>query len=206
MVSAINGFLSKAGRFISRTAEFDMKGKDAHSQVLRYGAAASYSLLSVGQAASFALSKNIPDKEKNFLIPQQLAEGGITIAMYLLLTKYFRMAGEKLVEKAKILPDIIPENLRNSKSIQDLLKFNSEHSETIKKTMGGLGFATQIAGGIVALQIFTPIIRNKIASFFQKRTIKSETVDQQQTGKIAQLTKTVYKDFINWQNPPKNKN
>ena len=104
-------------------------------------AAIGYVLASLAQTVGLILNKKIDKEEKKFLVPQEIFDGVSNIVTYAAIT-FPIMAGAKSLA-AKKLPD-------NPKAIE------------------GANTLAAVAGGIIASNIATPILRNKTGAKVQR--------------------------------------
>lgn len=95
-------------------------------------------LSAAGQIAGIAFNKQVSKKEKEFLIPQEIADATVNITCFFVLTRQVQNVAKKLVAKGKIItPEIIKqckkfgiqyekgpekEKIDIAKSIQDKLR------------------------------------------------------------------------------------
>ncbi len=118
-------------------------------------AAFGYSLGSVGLILGLLINKEVPEKEKRFMIFQEGVEGVLDFGVFLLAGRKFEDWGEKLVKNGNLLP-------KNLKTI-DMKKFTE-----------GTKVASSMLGMLLAFNIISPLIRNKLASTLDKRFQKNE--------------------------------
>lgn len=187
----INGI----GNYIAKAAEYNMKDP---SSFVKYTSAICNGFAFSAQSVAFSLNKEIPEKQRKFMVAQEVAEGVISTSILLMLASGFKAFGEKLVEKAKILPSTLPQELRNPESIKNILTQNTQYTEIVKKCKTSVGLATSILGVIAAFNVVTPILRNKIASYFQKK-MQGNTETSNKQSQPSLQDSAVYKQFLNKQ-------
>lgn len=157
---------------ISKFAEYNL---DNPANFLKLTGAFGAFISCVCQTTALAINKSVPAKEKKFLIPQEITDGAINVSIYLVLASIFKGIGESLVDNAKILPKYLPESLRNPKEIKRLLEVENlpkdiaKFADPIKRHKKGMAVLTSIVGSVIAANIVTPLIRNKIAAQVQKK-------------------------------------
>ncbi len=125
---------------------------------------------------SVLLNKRIPGEQKEFLVSQELADGAINVALFFVMTDRFKKGAEKLVKGGKIFPktvkaeiEKIKKDLPENASWEDIKpKLSKEKVEEITKFHIGFKNTVSLAGSALAVSILTPIIRNIVASKFQK--------------------------------------
>lgn len=154
------------------------------SNFLNVTTAATFSILSLGEAVAISSNKNIPDEQKKFMVPQALCEGLINVAVILGVSTSLSKVGSKLVKEAKIVPKHIPDSLKNKETLGEILKFE-KFKEIAPKNIKGLneqtfnkikafhdGAATvtgSLIGLLFAQNVLNPILTNKFAQWFKKR-------------------------------------
>ncbi|EKE03568.1 MAG: hypothetical protein ACD_20C00183G0006 [uncultured bacterium] len=182
--------IDKLQNYAVRAAAYNMKNPSAFIKYTGAGANIFYYAL---QASAFAMSSSIPEKEKKFIVAQEVGEGIISTGIIIFLASKFEKFGEKLVDKAKILPEFLPKNLRNQESVKKILTSSTEHTAKLKEFKGLIGIASGLAGIVLAYTVATPYLRNQFANFFNKEKAGS---DKQQTPQL-QVDQNIFKDFIN---------
>lgn len=154
--------------------------KNNPQKMLIVTGAIGWATSSLAQIVAILFNPKISDKEKSFLVPQELADAAVNIGLFLLFTNVLKKGTAKLFETGKIAPKAVREFLNKNKHIYadkiGKLGFNLENvlpegSELLKsydiyKSFGTT--AATVGGGILATNIFTPIARNNMASKMQK--------------------------------------
>lgn len=162
------------------------KGMQNRSKFLRNIGTIGWGLSCVGQLFSISINSEIPTKEKKFLIPQEITDGVTNMTLFWFLTSKATEIGELLVAKGKILPHSLKDlqGLKvKSKDLKEATAEMIEHIEhklshlskkevatTIKEfegTVKGSGLIACIAGSALAVSVAAPLVRNKIASWYQ---------------------------------------
>lgn len=110
----------------------------------------------LAQIAIVAINKDTPKREKAFLIPQEAMDGVINLATFVVFAASFKKLGRKLVEKNIVIP------FSKDKKI-----FKEEFATT-----------TNLAGSLLAVNIVSPIIRNKFGAEIQKKFITKQNIDK----------------------------
>lgn len=163
---------------IAKLAEYDIQH---HASLLKYTTLIIWACSLAAEVGTFAANKKLPPKEKSFIIKQELTAGGISLAIMYLLADRFEKFGEWLVNKGKLVPSALPQQWRNSTAIQKILKADPTFLKTVLKgdkawieKLGGFKKGVSVMAGtigtIIAFNITTPLISNKIASYFQNRS------------------------------------
>ena len=138
-----------------------------------------FGLFSVGQAVAISKSNKIPREQKDFLVPQSLAEGALRVGITFSLAQATKRAGELMLEKAKIMPKEIPQKLKNADALQkvvnpkvttrvksEMLDVAPETINKITKFHKGLSLLSgTLLGTVLGLNVVTPFVRNKFASW-----------------------------------------
>lgn len=131
---------------VTKAAELCYKPKTT-STFWERAAFTTITLSNMVQVGVIARNKDIPKKEKAFMIPQEITGGIIELTSFILLARGFKKLGQTLVKKGVIRPF-----KQSAESFSD--KFAT---------------VTNLAGSLLAINIASPIIRNKIGSKVQKR-------------------------------------
>jgi hypothetical protein len=166
-------------RKIAQLAEYDIKH---HASLLKWTTLIIWACSLVAEVGTFAANRKLPPKEKSFIIKQELTAGGISLAIMYLLADRFEKWGERLVNRGKLLPRELPQKWRNAAAVQKILKADPEflkqeclgNKAWIEKLTGfrkGVSVLAGTIGTIIAFNITTPLISNKIASYFQNRSL-----------------------------------
>jgi len=143
-------------------------------------------LSSLAQVGAVIVNDKIPQEQKTFLIPQEIADAGINIASFYLFTNYFKKGASKLVSTGKLTTKNIKEFLvkHGAKDKIGQIDFNIEKlpnykkiKEDYKSFKNGVDVVASIAGSIISSNIVTPVLRNQCAAKFQKAALarKQET-------------------------------
>lgn len=163
-------------------------------------------LSALAQVTAVVINKKIPEEQKKFLIPQEIADAGVNIASFILFTRYTSKIADKLVSSGKLatpkIRKFLEENKLTSsigKNIKEIIKgeekinsFNVE-AEILNpknKTENGLkehyyafadsvSFISSTIGSIISCNIITPLLRNKIASSRQKASLEKDKQQQE---------------------------
>lgn len=125
------------------------------AQFLRYTAAGTYSLSTMMQAYGISKNKNIPEKEKSFLIPQELFNGALQLATFLTIATSLENWGRKLAQQGKI---VAKTGVPNTPGF-----------------INGIAVAFSLIGTVLSFNLVTPLLRNPIAYYIQKK--RAQKVD-----------------------------
>ena len=152
-------------------------GKDPGKMLVHTGVA-GWTLSSLAQVCAIMFNDKIPKKQKLFLIPQEIADAGVNIASFYLITQTFTSTTLKLVNSGKFLPKSVRTFLVNKgvadkigKKGFDVLKsglLGAEEIKSFESFRNGADVIGTTLGSVISCNIVTPIIRNAIAANRQK--------------------------------------
>ena len=134
-------------------------------------------LSSLAQVSAVVFNDKISPEQKSFLIPQEIADAGINIASFYLITSSFKNIASKLVSTGKLTT----KGIKNALSKEDVKKigkldFNigdlKNVPEDYKPFKNGVDVVASTIGSIISCNIVTPILRNQYASRKQKQTLE----------------------------------
>lgn len=175
--------------------------KDGGKMLIHMGALGWF-IASGAQLLALITSKKIDKEDKKFLIPQEAADGIVNFSMFYILTDTTQRIITKAIEKGKItnpeITDIInkiaKENnttgneLLKTKNISDLLT-DPQDKKLFKQFKGGVDIITTIMASVVACNIVTPIIRNKVASWIKNKNDKKQLSNKPDNNSIDENNK-----------------
>jgi hypothetical protein len=133
-------------------------------------------LSSLAQVSAVIFNDKISPEQKSFLVPQEIADAGINIASFYLITSSFKNVASKLVSCGKLTT----KGIKSALSKEDLAKvgkfdFNigelNNVPEGYKPFKNGVDVIASTIGSIISCNIVTPILRNQYASKRQKQTL-----------------------------------
>lgn len=140
-------------------------------------------LSSAAQVAAIVINDKIPKEQKMFLIPQEIADAGVNIASFYLITNCFKSFASKFVKSGKWAPKSVREFLNASPKLKekvgkvgfDILKDVKNIPEKIAKDYkffeDGVDVVATTVGSVLSCNIVTPLLRNRFASDRQKTGI-----------------------------------
>lgn len=174
-----------SGNFLMKMfTKFCEHGVSDRANFLKNTAVIGWALSSLAQTCAIFFNDKIPSKEKRFLIPQEIFDGLINATLFWFITSKAVNFGKLLVLKKHVLPKTIAPLMESFKPVGrniDKLKAgflnhlkifgNKAHLKTATNAIEGMGVATGIAGAIVSNNIVTPLLRNKLASIYQKKEL-----------------------------------
>ena len=166
--------------------KFCEQGVSDRANFLKNAAVIGWALSSLAQTCAIFFNEKIPSKEKRFLMPQEIFDGIINATLFWFITSKTANFGKLLVLKKRVLPKSISslmENYKPSGVTIDKMKDNflshlknvggsAENIQSAKNAIEGMGVATGIIGAIISNNIITPILRNKLASMYQKHDLQ----------------------------------
>ena len=138
-------------------------------------------LSSAAQVCAIIFNDKIPKEQKMFLIPQEIADAGVNIVSFYLITQSFKSIATKLVTSGKLLPKAVKDFLvykglgdKLGKAGFDVYKSNALTASGIKRLdsfKDGVDVVGTTIGSIISCNLVTPIIRNEIAAHRQKKAL-----------------------------------
>lgn len=145
-------------------------------------------LSSLAQVAAVVFNDKISPEQKVFLIPQEIADAGVNIVSFYVITNSVKALASKLVKTGKLTTPAIMEHLKKTglkmpKSgdgvspigkwdfdITKLANFD-EIAPKFKPFKNGVDVGASLLGSIVSCNLVTPILRNEYASKQQKASL-----------------------------------
>lgn len=202
---------------------YKLYSEDAGKQLVHTGAL-GWLFSSLAQVWVVATDKNIDQKEKKFLVPQEICDGATNVTLYYTISQLIKKGGDMLVDKGHFISDEVVkgvEILSNDKSsfenglktigkslssnatlknefaakpvstlmenFKTLNVFNNlspAKKEAVTKAFesalgfkNGVSVITAIGASILACNVITPVVRNKMAGLYQQKFILSQEKD-----------------------------
>lgn len=155
----------------------------------------------VSQTVAIVSNDKISDKQKKFLIPQEITDGIVNTLLFAFFTRSLTKFGEKLVHNGKIATKTLAELYKTTevdgRTIASAIK--TEKNFNIGKAVnmidpteakGGISkiywpfatgviFAFSTLGSIISCDAVTPFVRNKIASYRQKQALEKDKLQKE---------------------------
>lgn len=166
--------------------------KDA-SKMLIWTGVAGWSLSSLAQIGAILFNPKIPNEQKSYLVPQELADAAVNIGSFFLVTQMAKKTTAKLFSTGKFAPKSVREYLNSKKELfaDKIGKLNFDLDDVqkalpdfpLEKYYACKNLGTSIAtvgAGIVSSNIITPIIRNTMATKMQKNYLKYKNPQENQ--------------------------
>lgn len=153
-------------------------------------------LSSAAQVVAIVINDKIPKEQKMFLIPQEIADAGVNIASFYLITQSFKSVASKLLTTGKWAPKVVKDFLSKNKLADKIGKTDFNLFKDVKMPPDVLDKATDFrdgvdvvattAGSILSCNIVTPLLRNEIAAHRQKTLIgKMNGTDKKQESAVV---------------------
>ena len=143
-INVTNGLIKTALYAIEKPAAF-----------LRLTTAGIAFISTTAHTSGILKNKSIPDKEKKFLVPQEIINGTISLITFFSIATSFEKFGELLVDKGIII----------SKTAKNIPQFKK-----------GIAMLFSICGTVLAFNLITPLLKNPLTVLFQKITKSKEPV------------------------------
>lgn len=175
-------------------------GQEMGKMILHTGII-TWTLATLGQITSIALNDKIPKEQKQFLIPQEIADGAINIVAFYAVTNSMKNIGAKLVSTGKWSNKAIRDFVKKepskqvkmgelSTNLSKTYKGNEDFYTAYSPFNNGIGMITTTIGSVVSCNAIAPFLRNKIGSKQQKKSI---TRDKTRTGIYSTKTNSSMK-------------
>ena len=140
-------------------------------------------LSSLAQVCAIVINDKIPKEQKMFLIPQEISDAGINIISFYLITQGFTSVASKLVTSGKLLPKAVRDFLvhkgvgdKLGKAGYDIYKSKLLTPSGVKRLdsfRNGVEVVGTTLGSIISCNLVTPVARNEIAAYRQKKALES---------------------------------
>ena len=170
----LKNFLQKTLTWVAERFSHDA------SEMLIATGVIGWALSSLAQMGAILFNPKISDKEKSFLLPQELTDAIVNIVSFLVITKGIKYGMTQLYQTGKIAPKLVRDFLqKNSQAYKDKIGkigFNLDNvlkpgtevfkSYNIHKSLGTT--AATVGASIFATNVVTPVLRNHWASKAQK--------------------------------------
>ena len=174
---------------------------DDVSKMLIWTGVAGWTLSSAAQMCAILFNPKIPNEQKSYLLPQEVADAAVNIGSFFAVTQIAKHTAAKLFKTGKFAPKSVKEFIKNNKTeigekigkldfnLEDFLK--SKNASCFKDYQNTFRFGTTVAtigGGILSTNIITPIARNNMATKAQKNYLayKEKEKNSEPTFKALQ--------------------
>lgn len=152
-------------------------------------------LSAMAQVSAVVFNDKISKEQKSFLIPQELADAGINILSFYLITSSFKKVASKLVSTGKIstakIRNFIKTKVDNPEKYigrfdSNIGKDFPEIKDDYKVFKNGIDVIASTAGSILSCNIVTPVLRNAVAAKLQKDAlVKMHETDNNSNTQIG---------------------
>ena len=146
-------------------------------------------LSSAAQVGAIIFNDKIPKEQKLFLIPQEIGDGAVNVLSFLVITSGIKALTSKLVSTGKLATPALRKFIKGGniprKKIGDVTFDLGKHLETIGNTdllkeyksfKKGTDVIGMTIGSIISCNLFTPVVRNKIAAERQQKMLAREDI------------------------------
>lgn len=166
----LHSLVKKATDFI-----FDKCSKDVGA-VLIWTTITGWIASSAAQIIGIRSNSKYSKEQKRFMTNQELGDAAVNILSYCILTMPLKRLSTKLVSTGKILPNNIRKLIIRNGDGRKLGKLdfnipNTPYFSGVEKSFNSfnnfMSTSAAVAGGTVASNIITPILRNRFASHRQ---------------------------------------
>lgn len=177
----LRNIVSKTGRQFEnfKMAVLKKYGNDPGNMLVHTGVL-GWVLSSLAQISAVAFNDKIPQEQKVFLIPQEIADAATNILSFYLLTQSVKSLGSKLVSTGKLSTPKIRQFIKSLNKNQELGKWDFDISklngfnaieDNYKNFKQGVDVTSSIIGSVLSCNIITPLIRNQFAAQRQKSAV-----------------------------------
>ena len=173
--------------------------KDDPANMLIITGIVGWSISSLAQISAIVLNSKLSKEQKSFLIPQEFADAAVNIGSFFAITRFSKSLISKMFQTGKIAPKKVRNYLNENKNIygdkigkldfnlDDILRSDSKFPKAEYEACKNLyTTATTVGAGILATNIVTPIVRNKMASRMHNVYIDNKEAFEAGDMKIAQ--------------------
>jgi len=158
--------------------------KQDASKMLIWTGVIGWGLSSAAQIGAILVNDKIPDEQKSFLVPQEMADAAINIGLFFCITQATKHLVTNMFKTGKFATKSVREFLNKHKDLYgnkigkydfDLATLKEFHSDfPLDDYLTTKNFGTTVAtvaAGVVSSNIITPVIRNNWASRAQQKYI-----------------------------------
>lgn len=155
--------------------------KEDSSNMLIVTSTFGWILSSAAQIGAVKINDKIPSDQKKFLIPQEIFDAVVNIGTFFLFTRGCDKGIKKLLSTGRLtskpVRTFLEKNMPKEKigkyatDITTILPNSPEIEKDYKSFRTGVTVGVNLIAGVIASNIITPILRNKIAAGRQKQSI-----------------------------------
>lgn len=162
-------------------------GKDSGKMLVHAGLI-TWTTSSLAQVFAILVNDKIPPEQKKFLVPQELADGAINILSFYIFTNSLKSIASKLTTTGKWTNSKIKTFVENhplgknvkmgdiktnlGKTFSDDPKFDDIYDNF----KNGMEMIATTVGSVIACNVVTPVLRNKIGADRQKKSLAKMSV------------------------------
>ena len=153
------------------------------SNMLIWTGAFGWAASSAAQMLGIVFNPKVSDKEKSFLLPQEMWDAVMNIILFLCVTNGAKRGVKKLFTTGKLAPESVREYLKKNTELAEKVGKIDFNLDTIAEKMPNFpkesyevykNFGTTlttVGAGILATNVLTPIVRNNMASRVQTKYV-----------------------------------
>ena len=169
------------------------------SKMLIITGVTGWALSSLAQIMGIVFNPKIKDEQKVFLIPQEFSDAIVNIGSFFLVTQITKKIVAKLFSTGKFTTKKVRTFLNEHKDVygdkvgkldfdlETALKYENEALRKSHSNIKNIGTTiATVAAGVLASNIITPLLRNRMASKVQKSYINE--LNDNQPKKIQTVT------------------
>lgn len=153
-------------------------GQESGKMIVHAGVI-TWIISSAAQLVAILTNDNIQDRQKKFLIPQEIADGLLNVLAFYVITNSLKNISAKLVSTGKWSTKAIRDFVRNkniklgdmSTDLGKTFKEDEKFHNAYDSFKGGMDMIAATVGSVISCNVATPIIRNKIGAKKQKESI-----------------------------------
>lgn len=174
----------------------ELSQKHEIAEIQKWGGTMAMGFSALAFTGSVLLNKGIPKEQKEFLVSQELADGAINVTLFWVMTGQFKDWAEREIKAGKIFPETVKkevEKIKSDPSLKDapwekiMPLLSKEKVDEISKFHTGFKNAVSLGGSLLAACIITPIVRNIIASTYQKGNNNNNVIDKPKIAQPVQI-------------------
>ena len=151
---------------------------------------------SAAQIFAIGINDKIPNKQKMFLIPQEIADAAVNIISFYAITQTCKSLASTLVRTGKLIPKCVASELKAKNLLDkcgdlgfDVLKnadLSADVAKKFKAFSNGIDFSATTLGAILSCNIVTPLARNYIAAKRQQASIAKLDAAENVPAKVTE--------------------
>ena len=164
-----------------KTALYKNYGENPGKMLVHTGVL-GWVLSSLAQVSAIVFNDKISPEQKSFLIPQEIADAGVNILSFYVITSSFKNIASKLVKTGKLttkpIKDFLSKYGLNSPKYIGKRKFNIENIANFQEIKSeyrpfknGVDVVASTVGSVISCNLVTPVLRNEYAAKKQKQAI-----------------------------------